>query len=464
MNCRNSIYYLIIALLAVPLHGCDVSSSDNKTGRAFSEQEVKSGGETTVFNDGSNAYSLPAPNLSSSSDATHAEGDKNFEAAFVTAPATNNGGLGPIFNNTSCNSCHVKDGRGKPFFDDGSISSVLVRLSTNGGQPGAPQPVEGFGLQLQNKAVVNKIAEAEVEVMYSYVQQEFSDGNTMKLRDPDYKIRNPYKSLPANASTSVRTAPPVFGLGLLEEIPKQQILANADPNDSNEDGISGKPNYVKNTKTGQTQLGRFGWKANQPTVRQQVATAYNEDMGITSPYLSEENIYHNPDAEDGLTDDPEISQQVLDETVFYTKTLGVPAKRNAEDPEVLRGKQLFADAGCTSCHTPKFTTRTNTEIDALSNQTIYPYTDLLLHDMGEGLADHRSDFEANGSEWRTPPLWGIGLSQTVNGHQSFLHDGRAQSIMEAILWHGGEAQESREYVKQLSESKRLALVKFVNSI
>lgn len=459
-------YHLIIifASLAVIVHGCDVLKKDSTKKSAFSNQEINSGGATTVNESDNTAFSRPAPNLSAASLEEHNAGDTDFEAAFVTAPAAVNSGLGPLFNNASCTSCHVNDGRGKPFLSNGEISSVLVRLSLNGDEPGQPMPVPGFGLQLQNNAVFGKKAEATFKVTYEYITKKLADGTTIELRKPTYHILDPYAPLPSNTHYSVRTAPPVFGMGLLAAIPKDQILAYADPDDRDNNGISGKPNFVMNDSTGQRQLGRFGWKANQPTISQQVASAYNQDMGVTSPYYPHENIYENQQAEDSLNDDPEISQQTLKKVAFYTKTLGVPAKRNPYDPEVLRGKELFSKAGCNSCHIPRHTTGTDDEVPALSNQVIYPYTDLLLHDMGEGLADHRSDFEANGKEWRTPPLWGIGLVDVVNGHQSFLHDGRARSIIEAILWHGGEAEQSKEYVKHLSQSDRDALVAFVKAI
>ncbi|MGD8428274.1 MAG: di-heme oxidoredictase family protein [Balneolaceae bacterium] len=464
MNFKKSFFLIALASTAVLFHGCDTLSSDNNSEPTFTEQEINSGGAATVHEKDNTAFSRPAPNLSETSLEIHNAGDANFEASFVTAPAQVNGGLGPLFNNSSCTSCHVNDGRGKPFFDNGRISSVLVRVSQNGDEPGNPIPSPGFGLQLQNKSVFGKKPEADIEVIYNYIKEELADGTNIELRKPAYNIVNPYIPLPNGLHTSVRTAPPVFGMGLLQNIPEQQILANADPNDDDKDGISGKANYVRNDSTGQMELGRFGWKANQPTIIQQVASAYNQDMGVTSPYYSAENIYQNSQAADSLDDDPEISQEILEETAFYVKTLGVPAKRHVNDPEVKQGRTLFMDAGCQSCHIPSYTTGTDDEIPALSNQTIFPYTDLLVHDMGEELADHRSDFGASGTEWRTPPLWGIGLVEIVNGHQSFLHDGRARSVMEAIMWHGGEAEQSRQYVEQLSKSDRDALVAFIKAI
>ena len=454
-----------MASLAVVFHGCDVfSNSEGAAEPAFSEEEINSGGETTVFKTGNSSFSNPAPNLHGEALETHLAGDAHFEAAFVTAPSKINGGLGPLFNNNTCISCHVDDGRGKPFFSNGRISSVLVRLSLNDGTPGEPIPVPGYGFQLQNRSVFGVEAEATVEVSYEFFTETLADGTEVELRKPTYTLVDPYRTLPANVSLSVRTAPPVFGAGLLDAIPPAQIMRNADPDDSDGDGISGKPNLVFNEAKNQLQLGRFGWKANQPTLEQQVAAAYNQDMGITSPYFPKENIFENPEVDDGLDDDPEITQQRLDETVFYTATLGVPAKRNTENPIVAQGKKLFKQAGCQSCHVPRFTTMPDAEIEAVADQVIFPYTDLLLHDMGEGLADNRSDFDASGREWRTPPLWGIGLVPVVNGHQSFMHDGRARGILEAILWHGGEAEQAKIFVKELSKSEREALIAFVKSI
>jgi len=464
MTTKQSFLIIIFASLALIFNGCDAFKNHSTTQNAFSKREIQSGGAATVKESDNTAFSRPAPNLSSSSLKKHNAGDAHFEAAFVTAPAAINSGLGPLFDNVGCTSCHVNDGRGKPFLSNGKISSVLVRLSKNGDQPGFPIPVPGFGLQLQNHAIFGKKPEGTFKVTYEYITKVLADDTKIELRKPTYHIENPYTPLPYNTHLSVRTAPPVFGIGLLAAIPKDQILAHADPDDIDHDGISGKPNFVLNNSTGQKQLGRFGWKANQPTVIQQVASAYNQDMGVTSPYYPNENVYQNPDARDSLNDDPEISKKTLEATTFYTKTLGVPAKRNLDDPEVVRGKKIFNKVGCNSCHVARYTTRGDADVPALSNQVIFPYTDLLVHNMGEGLADHRADYEASGNEWRTPPLWGIGLTEIVNGHQSFLHDGRARSIMEAILWHGGEAKQSKDYVKHLSKSDREALVAFVKSI
>jgi CxxC motif-containing protein (DUF1111 family) len=255
----------------------------------------------------------------------------------------------------------------------------------------------------------------------------------------------------------------VFGLGLLEAIPEATILALADEGDQDGDGISGKANYVWDVQKNGLSLGRFGWKANQPTLIQQVASAYHDDMGITTSLLPRENS-DGQSQYDGRGDDPELSDEILDVVTFYVQTLAVPARRDLDDPLVQRGEQLFDNARCSACHIPTLQTGTLSDVPEVSNQTIQPFTDLLLHDMGPGLADNRPDFLATGSEWRTPPLWGIGLVKVVNGHTNFLHDGRARGLLEAILWHGGEAEQSREAVQEMSTNDRDALIAFLESL
>jgi CxxC motif-containing protein (DUF1111 family) len=262
---------------------------------------------------------------------------------------------------------------------------------------------------------------------------------------------------------SPRVAPPVFGRGLLEAVPDDVLLALADPNDGDGDGISGKANLVWDAVRQAVAVGRFGLKAGNSTLLQQTAGAYVQDMGVTNSVFSEESSAGQPQA-DGLDDEPELPDTQLDAATFYVQTLAVPARRDIDDPHVLRGKELFLEAGCASCHVPRLETRDHTGIAAVSHQVIWPYTDLLLHDMGEGLADGRREFEASGREWRTPPLWGIGLSTVVNGHSLLLHDGRARGFFEAILWHGGEAEAAREAVRAMDATDRAALVRFLESL
>ena len=426
-----------------------------------------SGGAATVFDAASTAFENPLPGLDSGQLSRFLDGDADFEAIFVSAPAEVNGGLGPVFNQTSCAGCHGRDGRGRSGFGATSpfIGSSLMRVSLPGAgseHPGAPAPVPGFGVQIGDRAIFGVTPEARVEVSYFEEQGRFDDGGTYTLRHPTYHIIDPYTEWPAGVLTSARMAPPVFGRGLLAAVEEAEILALADPGDADGDGVSGRPNHVFDVAAGRTVLGRFGWKANNPTLLQQVAAAYSQDMGITTPYFPRESAAGQPQA-DGLTDDPELPREILDDVVFYIATLAVPARRGLDDPEALRGEELFETAGCATCHVPTLRTGPD-EVADLSNQVIHPYTDLLLHDMGDELADDRPDYEADGREWRTPPLWGIGLTATVNGVPAYLHDGRASTLMEAIMFHGGEGEKSREAVRRMSAAERKALIAFLNSL
>ena len=428
------------------------------------DSEWLSGGQQTVFDEGSGAFSHEFPVLPENLERVHEIGDVQFGQNFVSAPAPVNPGLGPIFNNVSCASCHIADGRGKVPGVGESAASILFRVSLTGeNMHGGPKSVPGFGDQLQNRSILGVSKEADVNISFNEQTFSFSDGTEYKLRFPMYTVNNAYTSFPGNAMLSPRVALPVFGLGLLEAISDADILAHADENDKDGDGISGKPNYVWNTVLQSTTLGRFGWKANQPDLLQQVAAAYNGDMGITSFVFPKESSF-GQSQDDNLDDDYEISDSLLQSVVFYVKTLAVPGKRNVNNAVVKQGKQLFINTGCAKCHIPDMRTSVNVTFPQISNQLIHPYTDLLLHDMGDDLADNRPDFKATGKEWRTPALWGIGLTQKVNGHNNFLHDGRARSLLEAVLWHGGEAEAAKNKVKTMTADERNALLKFIESL
>ena len=257
----------------------------------------------------------------------------------------------------------------------------------------------------------------------------------------------------------------MIGLGLLEALPEARLEALADPDDEDGDGISGRINRVYDHERGETAVGRFGWKAEQPTVLQQTAGALLGDMGISSRLFREQNCTAAQTACLAAKDggEPEIEDAILDKLVLYARTLAVPARRGADGEEVLRGKLLFGEAGCDSCHTPRHETGEGA-LPELSDQTIWPYTDLLLHDMGDALSDERPSFAAEGREWRTPPLWGLGLVRAVNGHQFLLHDGRARGFAEAILWHGGEGEAAAEAFGAMPAEDRAALLAFLESL
>lgn len=413
----------------------------------------RAGGQITLDNRSSHAFSQIAPGLSAREVERHADGDANFDAVFVTAPAMVNPGLGPLFNNASCTSCHLKDGRGMP-----ELGQALVRVSVPGTVTPSLRslgavPVRGIGTQLRDQAIYGHLPDAAVEIHWQEQSGQYGDGTAYTLRSPQLRITqtDPAKPIPDNVLTSLRVAPPVFGTGLLEAVPEKTVIAQADEGDRNRDGISGKPNWVWDPQHQRQALGRFGLKANTSSLLVQTAAAYVNDMGITNPLFPEGD------------QTPDIDSVTLEDTTFYTQTLGVPARGQLQNPSVRRGERLFAQANCTTCHLPTLKTGP-AAIAPLAHQTIHPYTDLLLHDLGEGLADGRPDFEANGQEWRTSPLWGIGLTQTVLPYAGYLHDGRARSLEEAILWHGGEAEASKAMFMAMGKSDRQDLLKLLNSL
>jgi CxxC motif-containing protein (DUF1111 family) len=457
-------YYFSLLLFVFLFFSCANDSDSIYESLPNLQERLLAGGETTVFLTSSNAFSTPAANLSGSKLDFHLDGDFQFETVFVTAPAPFNSGVGPIFNNSSCIGCHPKDGRSAFPTDINSLSGFFLRTSMPGvGNNNAPIPVPGFGDQIQNQAIYGFEPEAKFNVVYTPIVEILADGTQVTLQKPTYSLIDTYIDFPASAQLSPRLASPVFGLGLLEAIPEYYILNNEDINDADGDGISGKANYVFDNVSGEVKLGRFGWKANAASVMEQCAGAYVGDMGVTNPIFPFETGYGQTNGDDGLNDDAEISQALLDEITFYCQTLGVPAPRNLDDDSVMRGAALFDQAQCAKCHIPKMISG-SFSVAEVANQTFYPYSDMLLHDMGDGLADNRPDFLADGKEWRTKPLWGIGLTKVVNGHTDFLHDGRAKNITEAILWHGGEAENAKTIFKNLSTSEREDLLKFINSL
>ena len=457
--------------LLLTLAACDQSPPPAEPGEALS------GGSATVQQSDHNAFSLPSANLSPSRRLDFSVGNSFFRNPWVIAPATTTArdGLGPLFNTNACQNCHIKDGRGNPPAADAeSAVSMLVRLSIPAGPADktsllhagiVPEPV--YGGQLQDMAIPGSAPEGKVRIDYRSLPMHFADGTQVDLRQPTLQISQlGYGPMHPDTQLSARIAPPMIGLGLLEAIPTASILANADPDDANGDGISGRANQVWDDALGKTVLGRFGWKAGQPTLNQQNAHAFAGDMGLTTNLLPRDDCTATQisclQAVNG--GQPEVSDDILALVLFYSRNLGVPARRQVDDLQVRQGKQLFNQAGCSGCHTPSFTTRADAAEPELANQLIRPYSDLLLHDMGDGLADNRPEFLASGREWRTAPLWGIGLTETVNGHSQLLHDGRARNLLEAILWHGGEADAARQKVLAFDAEQRAALLAFLHSL
>ncbi|MCB1214510.1 MAG: thiol oxidoreductase [Deltaproteobacteria bacterium] len=446
----------------------DLSNSFN-----VEEGEELSGGQTTVFVTSDKAFRLPAANLSFDEDGDFKIGNSFFEKDWVTAPATTTArdGLGPTFNARSCSGCHVRDGRGiLPESPLESPVGLLFRLSIPGQDPETNGPLAhpDYGSQLQTNAILGVPIEGSVQITYEEISGQYGDGSPYTLIKPNYEFVDLSFGDLSESLFSPRLAPPMPGMGLLEAIAEEDVLTLHDPEDRDGDGISGKANYVWDSESQGLSLGRFGWKAEQASVRNQVAGAFLGDIGITSPVNPQNNC---PDSQIECQSsphggEPEIEEDLFEKVVFYSSTVGVPARRSWDSQQVLAGKALFHEMGCTQCHRPSFSTRQDYPLAPLAGQKIRPYTDLLLHDMGEALSDHRPSFEAQGSEWRTPPLWGIGLNEVVTGlgKARFLHDGRARDLSEAILWHGGEGESAKENFRLASQEERTQLLEFLNSL
>jgi CxxC motif-containing protein (DUF1111 family) len=433
-------------------------------------------------------FSQPSANMSFEREMDFKIGNGFFKRLWVSAPASTQAadGLGPLYNARSCQRCHLKDGRGHPPEgpQDNAVSMFLridippqtaeqARLLAEHRLSNIPDPV--YGTQLQDFAIAGHTAEYRLAVRYTPLPVTLADGTVVTLRQPSYRAEDlGYGPLHPQARLSPRVAPQMIGLGLLEAIPEADLLARADPDDADGDGISGRPNRVWSVEHQRVMPGRFGHKAGAPSVNEQSQGAFAGDIGISVPLHPagwgectdrQPDCRAAPDGNSPQYEQLEADTQVTDLVVFYARNLAVPARRDVDDAQVLAGKRVFHALGCNGCHTPSHRTGAGPEVPPEQrDQHIWPYTDLLLHDMGEGLADHRPEGVANGREWRTAPLWGIGLTPVVNGHDHYLHDGRARGVLEAILWHGGEAQAQREAVRALPRAEREALVRFVESL
>jgi CxxC motif-containing protein (DUF1111 family) len=465
---------------AVTAPATDFSRAENFEGKP-------AGKGTTTFAANADSFSHFLDNLSFEQEEQFKLGNALFRKIWVSSPSSTQAsdGLGPLFNARGCQSCHIKDGRGHPPFPGQAENvSMFLRLSVPPGADDTRLAMDGviagevgdpvYGTQLQDFAVPGLKAEGRMVIDYAELKVTLGDGSVVSLREPHYSVADlAYGPLAEDVMISPRIANPMIGLGLAEQIPAEDILALADPDDRDGDGISGRPNWTVAPETGTVMLGRFGWKAGMASIRSQSASAFAGDIGISTPLV---NLPHGdctenqpeclsmPTGEQDRLGVSEAPDPVLDLVTFYAQTLGVPERRDVDDPGVLRGKEAFYGAGCASCHVPKFVTSRDAENPAHRFQLIWPYSDFLLHDLGEGLADHRPEGQADGYEWRTPPLWGIGLTETVSGHTFFLHDGRARSLVEAILWHGGEAQAARDAFAAMSQATRDDLVAFLESL
>ncbi|WP_067147991.1 di-heme oxidoreductase family protein [Pseudotamlana agarivorans] len=467
--------YVFCCILFISILSCD---SDTFTEQDYIDINYEIGEENLVSHlsieafTADKAFGRGIPELTNLESSFFGIGNAMFDQSWVSAPATTTSrdGLGPLFNARACSGCHLRDGRGKPLLESGANSEgFLIRLSHGNNEMTGPIALFNYGGQLQDNSNLGIKNEGQIQVAFELISGEYPDGTAFELRNPTYTIANEnYGSLGA-AEQSPRVGQQVIGLGFIDALSEASILVNEDINDADGDGISGKANWVWNVKANKNTIGKFGWKANQPTLEQQVAGALNGDMGLTTSIFPDENC---PDGVDCSTlyngvnegDSVEIPDTQFSRLMLYQAAISVPIRRDFKNVDVLKGKKLFNDLACVSCHVNDFTTSSYDLLPQISGVKIRPYSDFLLHDMGDALADNRGDFLANGNEWRTQPLWGLGLIEMVNGHTFLLHDGRARNIEEAILWHGGEAEKSKTDFMNLSKVEREHLLSFLNSL
>lgn len=475
-----------VLLIALFIVACDQPRAPK-----WQPAEQLPGGEGSVSVKPFPSFVLPAANLPAALKPDFHAGKALAHQPWVKAPTitTARDGLGPVYNARTCLACHVNGGRGQmPEDSNRGLRQAFLRLSIPGTDEVLgviPEPVYGDQLQTQSVALYHQLGKdpqalgekAAAEVApeaYVYVDWQthtfnYPDGDSIELRKPAIRIEQlGFGELHPEVQISLRNAPPLIGVGLLELIPESSILANADPNDMDGDGISGRINRVWNFVEQKPTAGRFGWKANRADLIHVTASAFANDIGITNSIFNKE-----PCTQQQITclqtksgadaNGVELSDELLILATNFTRNIGVP-RRAPLTQQAHIGRELFYKVGCVNCHKPGFVTAASREFPHLGEKTIWPYTDLLLHDLGEALADGRSDYLASGTEWRTPPLWGVGLSEKVNGSQLLLHDGRARTVEEAIIWHGGEADSAKQEFIQLTKNQRQALIAFVRSL
>jgi CxxC motif-containing protein (DUF1111 family) len=401
--------------------------SSTETATQLGEQSL--GGDTTVVDAGSTAFGRALANLDPQRWMPFRAGKARFVQQWPER--------GPWVDATSCVECHYRDGRGPRANTTATLVDAPVHLVRLAGRVSGGDPV--YGVQLRRIGREGVTAPAAFRVDWHETRHRYPDGDGYTLRRPMLHVRAlGYGPLDPHTRMSLRVPPAVFGLGLLEAVDAHEIRRAADPEDANGDGVSGRVQQALDRISGETAIGRYGWKASQPTLAAQSAAALRSDLGV---------------------EEDDVSQLVL-----YLRALAVPARRRWTEPVVRAGEALFTSIGCATCHRPQMVTGELTGWPELTRQTIRPFTDLLLHDMGSELADDVAEGAASGSEWRTPPLWGLGLLATVGGAAGLLHDGRARTVEEAILWHGGESAGARERFRRLPRQQRASLLAFLDSL
>lgn len=474
---RAQVRWLGRVMMSAALSGVGRSAAAAPSEEIWPLQNLLGGAATTQVAT-AQAYSQPAPSLPIEEVGSFAIGNRLFNTIWVQAPASvaHFDGLGPLFTRASCSGCHIRDGRSRPP-EDGETGPRAIALKLASVQHGAPDP--NYGLVLSEQSIHGVPTEGTVRVLWRE-REESVGGARVALRLPEVTVTDlAHGPLADSTRIDLRIAPGVFGAGLLEAIPDSLLLAQADPHDRDGDGISGRVRWTRDAHTGGAAIGRYGWKAAEASLLGQVTSALLHDMGLTTHIHASEDLGPQATAARASISGghPEVDEAQVRALVDYCRALAVPARRNVHDPQVLSGAALFADLGCAVCHTPTQRTRADAHV-AVASQTIHPYTDLLLHDLGPGLASAPEASRAalhlatappgacvaSASEWRTPPLWGLGLIDVVNGSRRLLHDGRARTLEEAILWHGGEATATREAYRRLESAQRDALHAFLESL
>ncbi|RBP79022.1 hypothetical protein EBI01_16400 [Marinomonas rhizomae] len=429
-------------------------------------------------------YSSPLPGIKIEEKFDFYIGEGVFQKFWVPAPSstTASDGLGPLFNTRSCNNCHVNNGRGhapEANVSGVSVPSFLIRLGKSypayNNKTNKIYPHIGdkrYGHQLQGQSSPGISPEGDYYLTYSTKIETLKDGTKIELRKPNLHWNTlHYGDFESSTGFSMLVSPALVGMGLLDNIPDKTIISAADPDDKNKDGISGRVSWVFSGK--ERAIGRFGYKASATSVSAQNQSAFNTDLGLSTPLNTnpsgdctefQHDCMQSPNGNSPHLDHLEVDKQQARLVDLFVSLSSPPAMRNLTSSTFLEGKRLFEDGSCASCHTPKMKTGSHSNFAALNNRTFYPFTDMLLHDMGPELASGFPSFSASPSEWRTAPLWGIGLSEKTSGRVSFLHDGRAQTIEEAILWHGGEAKRSQKYYKNLNKEQRKKLIYFLESL
>lgn len=447
VRCKTGLAITLVNLLAVSL----------QTASAFqiSDQLTQDRSQSAL----SHAYS----GMDDDTEDSFTLGRSFFTIPWVVAPAstTARDGLGPLFNANSCASCHKNNAGGATLKQSGIVDrSILIKLAQSGEKvtdkkmPFVPDPVYGGQFSINGTGSVP--FEGKVHVELTPLIKHYADGTDITLYQPEFNLKElNYGSLSKQTVIDALRAPSLVGLGLIEQIPDEELIKHADPEDKNSDGISGKANKVWSLEKKKLVTGRYGWKATTPSVIEQTANALLNDMGLTSPWLKQENC--TPKQLECLkaykSQDSDINLVRLQGINTYLTHLKLPESAKLNDQQ---GKQLFTDIGCISCHRTGYSTTTG--------DVVNPYSDFLLHDMGKDLAGKINMYEAKATEWRTPPLWGIGLAKKLNTDAGFLHDGRAQTLEQAIMWHGGEAEKSQKAFAKLTKSQRQSLIAFLNSL